>query len=241
MSIVRTRDRDDPVEDFEAFVRSNFADVWRFVRRRVDGTADADDVTAEVFATAWRRRDESPTDDERRLWLFGVARLVLRNHLRSGVRRDRLHLRLVEGATDAVEPDERDDTVWQAFASLDADDRDLLIMRAWDGLAVNDIAVVLGISANAVSQRMAKARTRLAAALTSVEAVDDGTGAADVGVASPSGRDVAGGIAEVGRTNPRPTRDTDHGGAGHAPVEPATATAPHPGVSPRPTEENGNA
>jgi RNA polymerase sigma-70 factor, ECF subfamily len=241
VSIVRTRDRDDPVEEFEDFVRANFADVWRFVRRRVDGTADADDVTAEVFATAWRRRDESPPDDERRLWLFGVARLVLRNHLRSGVRRDRLHLRLVDGATDTVEPDERDDTVWQELASLDADDRDLLIMRAWDGLAVNDIAVVLGISANAASQRMAKARTRLAAALAAVEVAHDGSETAGVGPASPAGRIAAGGIAEPGRTNPRPARDTDHGGTGHAPVEPATATAPHPGVSPRHTEENGNA
>lgn len=264
MSIVRNRKRDDPLDAFEAFVRADFTDVWRFVRRRVDSTADADDVTAEVFATAWRRRDEAPPAEERRLWVFGVARLTLRNHHRSGVRRDRLHLRLVDGTATTTEPVERDDTVWRALASLDPDDRDLLIMRAWDGLAVNDIAVVLGVSANAVSQRLAKARTRLAAAMAAVDPGDPAgeptvvatVRSAPVAVApSASGRHESGAADEVtdpettsvatgstlGRTDMAHDDHTDHGGTGHAPVDPATAAGSEPETAPRLTEENGHA
>ena len=227
MTIASTPENVDPAEAFDAFVRTNFADVWRFVRRRVDGNADADDVTADVFATAWRRRDESPPDDERRLWLFGVARLTLRNQRRAGVRRTRLHLRVVDATATTTGPVEPDDTVWRALASLDADDRELLLMRAWDGLAVNDMAVVLGISANAVSQRMAKARTRLAGAL---ERVDPG---------DPAGAAVA--PASLSRTDGPHNERTDRSGTGHASVDPATATTSPPEVASRPPEENDHA
>jgi RNA polymerase sigma-70 factor (ECF subfamily) len=198
MPIQRARDR--VTDEFEAFVRASFTDVWRYVRRRVASEADADDVTAEVFAAAWRRRDDAPPADERRLWLFGVARLTLNNHRRSGRRRDRLHLRLVTEAETVAPAADTDSGVWHALHSLDADDRDLLMMRAWDGLAVNDIAVVLGISANAVSQRLAKARTRLATALAAHQHTDPET----------TGHVAVDPTHTAHAERPTPTEETDH-------------------------------
>ncbi len=55
--------------------------------------------------------------------------------------------------------------LWAALARLSADDRDLLLMRAWDGLAVSDIAVLLDCTPNAASIRLTRARDRLAAAM----------------------------------------------------------------------------
>ena len=143
-------------------MRDNFDDVWKFIRRRTSNSSDADDVTSQVFATAWRRRSDMAAGDEQRLWLFGVARLSLSNHWRTTRRQSNLHLRLVETATDAPPAMEVDDgRLATAFAALSADDRDVLQLRAWDGLAVTEIASLLGCTPNAVSLRLHKARRRL--------------------------------------------------------------------------------
>ncbi len=163
-------------EGFEQLFASHFPDVWRFARRRTATTEDADDVTAETFAVAWRRRGEVPAA-EARPWLFGVARNVLSNHWRSGERRTRLQSRLVESAltwSEVAEDRIQEKTLWLALASLSEDDRDLLIMRAWDELAVTEIAAVLGCTPNAASSRLHKARRRLAAELQRQEAGSDG-------------------------------------------------------------------
>jgi RNA polymerase sigma-70 factor (ECF subfamily) len=149
------------VETFGDLFAANFADVWRFARRRVDSGPEADDIAAETFAVAWRRRDELPAATAR-LWLFGVARLVLANHRRDHDRRGRLHLKLAGAApisTWARPPS--DELLWPALAALAEDDRELLLMRAWDELSVPEIADVLEISAANVSSRLHKARRRL--------------------------------------------------------------------------------
>lgn len=147
-------------EQFRALFAENFDDVWRFSRRRVDGAAEADDVAAEVFAVAWRRREEIPAGVAR-LWLFGVARLVLANHRRESGRRSRLMVRMAGARPEHQPPPEIDGVVWQALAALAAGDRDLLLLRAWDGLRVPEIASLLGLTAANVSSRLHKARKRL--------------------------------------------------------------------------------
>jgi RNA polymerase sigma-70 factor (ECF subfamily) len=155
---------------FRALFDSHFGDLWRFARRRVGSAADADEVVAETFAVAWRRRDQLPEGDDARLWLFGVARNVVANHRRSETRRRRLHLRLVArragGAEAAVVagpevPDAVPDGVRAAFDALGGSAREVMIMRHWDGLAVHEIATLLGCTPNAVSLRLHKAKHRL--------------------------------------------------------------------------------
>ena len=161
-------DNSDPSSEADLFSElfdANFSDVWNYLRRRVEVSADADDLSAEVFTVAWRRRSELPPTDEQRLWLFGVARNTLHNHQRSTVRRLRLVGRLQEhengNGDSSVDPIERDDALWHALAALTEDDRDVLLMRAWDQLSVSDMAILLGCTPNAVSLRLHKARERL--------------------------------------------------------------------------------
>jgi RNA polymerase sigma-70 factor (ECF subfamily) len=158
---------------FGALFDQHFADVWRFARRRCGDAGEADDIAAETFAVAWRRRDDLPHVGDVRLWLFGTARLALSNQRRSTGRRRRLHQR-IEAAAVALPPqpdpadvvaDRDGDPLLAALARLSGDDRDLLVMRAWDGLSVADIAGLLDVTPNAVSVRLHKARNRLAALL----------------------------------------------------------------------------
>ncbi|MGI8754821.1 MAG: RNA polymerase sigma factor [Acidimicrobiales bacterium] len=158
---------------FRALFETCFDDVWRFARRRCPAAHAADDVTAETFAVAWRRRADLPEGDGARLWLFGTARLVLANQRRGDGRQSALRDRLAaepppgEAADPALTVASSEDgrRVWRSLAALADEDRDLLMMRAWDGLAVTDIATLLDCSPNAASIRLHWAKKRLAAAL----------------------------------------------------------------------------
>lgn len=165
---------DEPA--FRAMFDAYMPDVWRYARRRCSSAVDADDVVADTFAVAWRRRSDIPADDPR-LWLLAVARRVLANQRRSARRLDGLRARVAStgAGTACAESAEgaalaREHPLWSALASLSRDDRDLLVMRAWDGLAVNDIATLLGCSANAASLRLRTARRRLAEAIERTDA-----------------------------------------------------------------------
>jgi RNA polymerase sigma-70 factor (ECF subfamily) len=162
---------------FSALFDLHFAEVWRFARRRCGGTDEADDAAAETFAVAWRRRDDLPSEDVR-LWLLGTARRVLANQRRSAGRRDRLRHRMEVAAVALPSgPDPADviadrdaDPLLAALAGLSGDDRELLVMRAWDGLPVTDMARLLDVTPNAVSLRLHKARARLSALLDGTDA-----------------------------------------------------------------------
>ncbi len=68
--------------DFENAFRAHFAPVYRFIARRV-GADLAEDLAAEVFATAYRRRGSyEPSRGSLRSWLYGIAANVVRGHWR---------------------------------------------------------------------------------------------------------------------------------------------------------------
>ena len=56
--------------DVEALFAAHHRELHRFAARRV-GPDDAQDVVADVFVVAWRRRDDVP-DGAARAWLFAV-------------------------------------------------------------------------------------------------------------------------------------------------------------------------
>jgi RNA polymerase sigma-70 factor, ECF subfamily len=128
---------------------------------------DVEDLVAEVLAVAWRRLEDIPPDAELP-WLFGIARRVLANHRRADGRFDRLVERLtgleprMGGEPLVIGPDAEGAA---ALASLPRGDAEILRLWAWDQLAPREIADVLGITANAASIRLHRAKARLRARL----------------------------------------------------------------------------
>jgi RNA polymerase sigma-70 factor (ECF subfamily) len=151
---------------FRRLYRANVESLLAYALRRVGQPEDAADVVAETFLVAWRRSRDLPADDEVRLWLYGVARRVLANHHRGGVRRERLGDRLRQRLRVAVAPDPGTEvperlTVRAALARLGDLDREVLALTFWEGLEPREAAVVLGVSAAAVRTRLTRARSRL--------------------------------------------------------------------------------
>jgi RNA polymerase sigma-70 factor (ECF subfamily) len=133
----------------------------RFLARRTD-SATADDVLADTLLVCWRRLDELPEDPLP--WAYGVARNCLGNAQRSVRRQQRLAARIAAvdppaSTTEAAEPP--DHAITDALAALRPDDAELLRLWAWEQLTTAEIATVLGISPNAVSIRLHRARGKL--------------------------------------------------------------------------------
>jgi RNA polymerase sigma-70 factor (ECF subfamily) len=146
---------------FEALAPAVIEAVRRYLARRTD-PATADDVLSETLLVCWRRLGEMPEDHLP--WAYGVARNCLANAERSRRRQARLFARIAaldppRPAVDGPEP--ADDDLAGAMAGLRDADAELLRLWAWEDLTPPQIAVVLGISANAASIRLHRARERL--------------------------------------------------------------------------------
>ncbi|MEX0864956.1 MAG: sigma-70 family RNA polymerase sigma factor [Acidimicrobiia bacterium] len=151
---------------FEALAEMVFDPLQRYLRRRL-GPEDAADVLSDTLLVIWRRLDEVPTDDPLP-WCYGVARRTMANH-RRGRRR---HLQLVtrleaEPAPPPVEVgvDDGDPDLIEALDRLRAADQEILRLWAWEGLEPRELAPVLGLTVNAATIRLSRARKKLAAAL----------------------------------------------------------------------------
>jgi RNA polymerase sigma factor (sigma-70 family) len=157
---------DEDSARFRRVYADNFPLLLAYAVRRVEQPQDAADVVAETFLIAWRRHRELPRGDEARLWLYGVARRVLANHHRAGVRRERLGERLRQRLTTVFATDPGDEVperlvVQAALARLGELDREVLMLTVWEGLEPRETATVLGVSAAAVRTRLSRARARL--------------------------------------------------------------------------------
>lgn len=151
--------------------------VFAYAARRV-GTADAEDVVADVFVVAWRHRSRRP---RRELpWLYGVARKVLSDHYRSRQRRGRLLEKVGNLPLNS-----RDDIAAHAdLLALDSvldglsdDDREALLLTAWEGLSPGEAAQVTGVSGAAFRMRLSRARRRFRELLADASAhTDSGNG-----------------------------------------------------------------
>ncbi|MEU8269096.1 sigma-70 family RNA polymerase sigma factor [Sphaerisporangium sp. NPDC049002] len=133
--------------------------VWAYVVSRA-GRQVADEVVSETFAIAWRRFDDVP--DPALPWLLGVARNVLRDNIRAEIKRESLagELRAWTEGDHAEQVAERL-AVITALASLPEDDREILVLVAWQGLTPRDAARVVGCSPAAFRVRLHRARRRL--------------------------------------------------------------------------------
>ncbi|MFK0003400.1 RNA polymerase sigma factor [Paenarthrobacter sp. NPDC090522] len=139
--------------------------IYRYFRRRTANAATSEDLCAEVFRIAWEKSVDK--DDLNVMFLFGVARNVLRNHARSANRSDDLLLILANERYDTHSP--LDSPVLEALHELNPEDQEVLRLTYWDGLASKEIAQFLSISSAAVRMRLHRARKSFEVALTVVQ------------------------------------------------------------------------
>lgn len=161
----------DPTVFGDLFDRHGAA-VHRYLARRV-GSENADDLLSEVFARAIEARMRArPHESGSALpWLYGIARNVVRTHLRT---RDRPVGMSQDASIDWDAVDARLDavamasTLRKALATLSAIESEILLLVSWEQLSISEAAEALDISSTAARSRLHRARARAAAALAAM-------------------------------------------------------------------------
>jgi RNA polymerase sigma factor (sigma-70 family) len=159
-------------ERLESLFVEHAAAVRAYALRRID-LATAEETVSEVFVIAWRRLDDVPSDALP--WLLACARRVLANQRRAGRRRVALQERLSQ-AGDVLGAWEFDGVpdrpLARALAELSDDDRELLLLVAWEELEPEQTALAFGCSRRTLAVRLHRARRRLTDVLARIEDED---------------------------------------------------------------------
>ena len=104
MTAVESAGHQDRDQDwFTSLYHDNYRMLLAYARRRIDSQT-ADEVVAETFLVAWRRREEVPESYERP-WLYGVARNTIRTAQRSDHRRNALAGKLYQSREGSYIPE----------------------------------------------------------------------------------------------------------------------------------------
>lgn len=154
---------------FEDVIRANEEDLLAFFQRRILNGADAAEAFGELLLTGWRLRRRMPAEPlEARMWLYGVARNVLRSSRRTLARRSAAVERFADEmrALDAMLPgDQAAVELRAAIEALPPDDAELVRLVYWDGLRSHEAAQVLGINPSTARSRLSRIKRSLRALL----------------------------------------------------------------------------
>ena len=151
-----------------------FAEIHQYIARRL-GSDAADDIAAETFLTAFRKRRRFDADRGIvRAWLYGIATNDMSRYQRRELRAGRAMARTGVPPPDEGHADRVADRVTAAaaraelagaLAGLARGDREVVLLVALGGLSHAEIAAALGIPYGTVGSRLSRARRKLRAAL----------------------------------------------------------------------------
>ncbi|HET9110487.1 MAG TPA: sigma-70 family RNA polymerase sigma factor [Ktedonobacterales bacterium] len=192
---------------FSATVERRQASLYGFLHGLLGDPEQARDLTQDTFHDAWRTNQTGAPpwtiahdDDERRRWLFQVAyrRAISQLRRRKIIRWASLDWPgfMDRAPEDASVPELLDDAISfeqrvveaeamrTALARLTPDDAACLLLRVAHGFSAAEVASVLGVTTDAVAQRLSRARRRLRSVylaqnpLNGADATDGADGAA---------------------------------------------------------------
>jgi RNA polymerase sigma-70 factor (ECF subfamily) len=169
-----------PSRSFEETVLPHLDAAFNYARWLARNDMDAEDVVQDACVRAMRFFS-SLRDNDARAWLFAIVRNTWYSRVsrRSGAAEALpLDNTAEEPADGALDPEARLQQqqavtrVRDALAQLPVDFREVLVLREIEGMSYKEIAAVVRVPIGTVMSRLARARDRLAAVLTSAIPVE---------------------------------------------------------------------
>ncbi|WP_341936116.1 sigma-70 family RNA polymerase sigma factor [Microbacterium sp. LWO14-1.2] len=157
--------------------RELFDAHWQLIHHHVscflENREEVDEITAEVFVVAWRKlRPQKPMGLR---WFIRTADNKVRDVDRRARSRGRALDALSRGLQHASEPIHPLEALAlrEAMKSLNARERQVVVLTYWDGLNAGEVSEVLRCSTAAVWTTLTRARTKLRTQLEAKEAGDE--------------------------------------------------------------------
>lgn len=163
--------RSEP-EALNAFFDTFFPRVYGYVANTLRDRYLAEDLTQEAFIRIHKNIDKLDPKRDPAPWVFTIVSNILRDFWRS--REHKMSTREVDlevvrekkssGSPDpelSLERRESEEAIREALEHLSPNDREVILLRDYEGLGTSEIAGILSISQDAVRQRHSRAVGRL--------------------------------------------------------------------------------
>lgn len=171
----------------ELFFDHYYDRVHAYVAHTVRDEHLAEDLTHEIFLKLDRNLDRLDPSRDPSAWVFTVSANAIRDHYRR--RSTKVEREAIDVAEMVRPPQDEspaaDETlvvaedhrrVNRALELLSPGDRQLILLREWEGLDLSDIAAILDIRGDAVRQRWSRAVRRLGDAYRALGSEEVGSG-----------------------------------------------------------------
>lgn len=148
----------------------NFSDLYltyysklvRFAKEFVEHEEDAENITQDVFADLWEKRDFIAHIENMNAYLFRLVRNRCLDYLRHKVFEQRyMESLLLSCEEDTMEDHDTEILIRAAINSLPKRCRDIFLLSRVEGLKYREISEHLGISVNTVECQMGIALKKL--------------------------------------------------------------------------------
>lgn len=146
----------DPLAFRELFDRYKNS-IYGYVRRRVNDPGRAEEITQDVFLALVQRRNGYHVSASFRTYLYRIAL----NRIASEYRKKKESDPLPEEAPAAAGDPAVVQQVREALARLEPEQREIVLLREYQGLSYEEIAAVLSIPVGTVRSRLFRAKMAL--------------------------------------------------------------------------------
>ena len=170
----RLRDRDERA--FRELIEAHRDRVYNITFRMLGNRAEAEDVAQEVFITVFKTIDSFREESKFSTWLYRVAVNHCKNRIKYLARRhdrdrDELDEQAHAGGTNgqiggplpsapdaALQSQRMEKLLQEAIASLDEDQRTVVVLRDVEDLSIEEIVEITGLPDGTVKSRLHRAR-----------------------------------------------------------------------------------
>ncbi len=162
------RVRDGDVRAYEQLVLRYQGQMFRLAVKMVADRAEAEDITQEVFLTAWRRISQLQDDSAFAGWLYRMTTNRCLNVIRSRRPADDVDPDSAASPRTDIRPEHAVQVSSQlaaltaALQQLTPEQRACWLLREVHGRSYEEIGEIVGTSSTAVRGRIARARVQLA-------------------------------------------------------------------------------
>lgn len=155
-----------PAQELDRLVEQYQVAVLRTCYLYLHDRSQAEDAVQETFLKVYRNLDSFRGECSEKNWIMKIAMRVCYDMNRSGWARFFNRRVTPEMLPEASMPfEERDDALASAMMRLPVRLREVILLYYYQGLTVNEIAEVLGITQPSVSNRLKRGRDKLKTAL----------------------------------------------------------------------------